>query len=765
MFVDISDYKSALAVENMLTPYKKGRLAQDKKTRLPKEKITPEICMEVLQSTNYARNIKDMLLCIAELPHREQAAFRDVVLAAFSNREQPNDVLVLGKKLAVANGFEEALSAAIYPQDGEFLLSGPKRALAFYAEGGHLSDRDFSEIDKLVYTGDDGLYFGHTFAPKDDDYAQPVVLPGEIEAPNCPFVNFGDESFCDGEKMRKITLAKGASVYMKGMYQLPSQLDVESVDKIVVSDRRMERYQGWKYKPDALYYETKLESFSGVVDFSGFGGIDISSCDFEPNTQIKLREGAKIHIHCQPSAFLPDNLDVSASPEVALAVDDLSNLDKLRFQKDAWVALRGVKKFPPHIDFSECAEVRLASCNVADLSQLKFKNGAKVRLEFVDGMVPADFDVSECDEVELVAADVSRVQSLRFKNGAKVKLVRLHYLPADFDVSECDEVDIDASNVSQLKNLRFKNGAKVKLTDIRLLPAYSECSNLLPENLDFSQCDEVDLSGIDFSQCDEVDLSGTNLSDLKNLHFKKGAKVKLCNAANLPPNIDFSQCAEVDLSGCDLKDQSQMKFADGAKVVFTKATNLHGDGDFSNCDAVNLERVDLKDLNALKFKSGARVILTAAQNIPLNADFSNCSFFSAQYCDLKNLPCIRFADGAEVDLSRTNSLPEIVDVSACRKVDLTSANERNTQKIIFKDAQQLEQSNIRLSSSQQFRAVILEKLSESERNSLLSQVRVAEKLNRQNAQNQQADMGNASEKSNLGGLNKLWNKMFGRGGK
>ena len=31
MFVDISDYKSALAIENILTPYKKGRLAEDKK--------------------------------------------------------------------------------------------------------------------------------------------------------------------------------------------------------------------------------------------------------------------------------------------------------------------------------------------------------------------------------------------------------------------------------------------------------------------------------------------------------------------------------------------------------------------------------------------------------------------------------------------------------------------------------------------------------------------------------------------------------------
>lgn len=741
MFVDITDLKSALAVENILMPYKKGRLSSDKKMRLPKEKITPRACLEVLRSTNYSRNIKDMLLCIKELPLAEQAQFKEVVLAVFVAREQPAEIVELGKELARSSGFETKFNEAENGVYTFYLASAPQRSIVFKTDEGNLFGMDFSSYDKLICESEGTLYLGSNSDPDSDDYTPPVTLPPVIEAPKCPVVNFCGENSCDGTKLRKLILAKDGDVYMQGVYPLPEQLEISDCKKIVVGERDMALYQKWKYRPDALFYRSSIDNFSGVVDFSGFGGIDISSCDFEPNTQIKLREGAKIHIHCQPSAFLPDNLDVSASPEVALAVDDLSNLDKLRFQKDAWVALKGVKKFPPHIDFSECAEVRLASCNVADLSQLKFKNGAKVRLEFVDGMVPADFDVSECDEVELVAADVSRVQSLRFKNGAKVKLVRLHYLPADFDVSECDEVELDASDLSRVKNLRFKNGAKVKLLNIKQLP----------ENLDFSQCDEVDLSG-------------TDLRNLKSIRFKKGAKVKLCNAANLPPNIDFSQCAEVNLICCDLKDQSQMKFADGAKVKLTKATNLHGNGDFSNCDAVNLERVELKDLEGLKFKAGARVILNVAQNIPLNADFSNCAFLSAQYCELKNLSCIRFAEGAEVDLSRTNSLPEIVDVSACRKVDLTSANEKYTQKFIFKDAQQLEQSNIRLSSSQKFKAVILEKLSENERKALLSQLHVSEKLNRQNAQNQQADAA-GSEKDKRVGWGNLWNKLFGNDGK
>ena len=112
MFVDIDDFKSPLAVENILTPYKKGRLSPDKKTRLPREKITPDICMEILHSTNYARNIKDMLECIWKLPKTEQAQFKDVVLATFTQREQPQVIFDLGENLALANRFEREFEEA-----------------------------------------------------------------------------------------------------------------------------------------------------------------------------------------------------------------------------------------------------------------------------------------------------------------------------------------------------------------------------------------------------------------------------------------------------------------------------------------------------------------------------------------------------------------------------------------------------------------------------------------------------------------------------
>ena len=110
MFVDISALKSPIVVENLLTPYKKGVVVRG--VRQPKQKITPEVCREVLLSTNCARNIKDMLDCIAMLPIDEQLPFKDVVLAVFSNREQPHPIPQIGETLAKNSGyladFEEA---------------------------------------------------------------------------------------------------------------------------------------------------------------------------------------------------------------------------------------------------------------------------------------------------------------------------------------------------------------------------------------------------------------------------------------------------------------------------------------------------------------------------------------------------------------------------------------------------------------------------------------------------------------------------------
>lgn len=150
MFVAIENFKSAIAVENILTPYKKGRLADDKKSRLPKEKITPEVCLEILESTNYARNIKDMLLCIAELPQSEHAQFKDVIFSTFFKRQQPREIWLLAKKLAVSGGYENRFIWISRAKDGEILLSDAKKSYGYLTSERDLRYINIGNYEKLI---------------------------------------------------------------------------------------------------------------------------------------------------------------------------------------------------------------------------------------------------------------------------------------------------------------------------------------------------------------------------------------------------------------------------------------------------------------------------------------------------------------------------------------------------------------------------------------------------------------------------------------
>ena len=103
MFVDIENPKTPLKVTNILTAYDKGVVI--KGVRQSPQKLTPAVCFDILKSTNYPRCIRDMLTCIAKLPDEEQAEFKDVVLACFDNREQPEPIFQLGQEIAEKSGY------------------------------------------------------------------------------------------------------------------------------------------------------------------------------------------------------------------------------------------------------------------------------------------------------------------------------------------------------------------------------------------------------------------------------------------------------------------------------------------------------------------------------------------------------------------------------------------------------------------------------------------------------------------------------------
>ena len=105
-FIDITEPRSPLGTENILRPYKRGEA-----------EITVDVCTGVLRGTNFARSIRDMLGCVEKIPQEKMPEFREIILSVFCGREQPDDILELGAKIAAAAGRASELTAL--PKDIE----------------------------------------------------------------------------------------------------------------------------------------------------------------------------------------------------------------------------------------------------------------------------------------------------------------------------------------------------------------------------------------------------------------------------------------------------------------------------------------------------------------------------------------------------------------------------------------------------------------------------------------------------------------------
>ena len=317
MFVDIDDFKSAIAVENMLTPYKKGRLSSDKISRLPKEHITPEVCMEVLKSTNYARNIKDMLSCVVEIPISEQAQFKDVVLAAFTQREQPQAVVELGQKLAVDGGYYKEFAQAMKLEKGEFLLSSPQVSRGLATEQYKLMHRNFQKYHKLVCLND-----------------KAVSLVAAENLP--PFVDFSrclkvDISSCDLKNLRQLLLRDDIELNLNNVQNVPAFLDV-----------------------------------------SPCAAVDLGRVDLAPIKQLNFRQGAEVVL--ESAENLPKNPDFSHCSLVNLNYCDLGDVKNLKFAPDADVYLDGAYNYCGDLDFTACGELSLYEFDLEYVGCVRFKN-------------------------------------------------------------------------------------------------------------------------------------------------------------------------------------------------------------------------------------------------------------------------------------------------------------------------------------------------------------------------------------------------------
>ena len=455
MFVDIEDYKSPLKVEIILTPYKRGRLAPDKKTYLPKEPITPDICWEVLRSTNAPRNIKDMLQCIADLPSFEQARFKDIVLSTFTQREQPNtqphNIVLLGRKLAQASGYEAELVEAQKIKKGLFLSSAPYVDKSFVTFGNTFCNNDFSAYDRVVFLTSEKIQFYDS-----------VKFSKKLELLNSSNV---DLSGCDLNGVQSISFKDGAVINLSHAENIPPNLDFSHCSDVKLSHCDLSNQPNLSFKDGAIVDLNGAQNLPHNLDFSHCSEVDLSGCDLSGQLNLRFNDGAIVDL--DGAQNLPPQLDFSHCSEVDLSGCDLSGQPNLAFKDGAIADLHGAQNLPPQLDFSHCSEVDLSGCDLSGQLNLAFKDEAIVDLTGAQNL-PHNLDFSRCRIVRLADCDLSNQHNLSFKDGYIVNLQGAQNLPPQLDFSRCRLVRLNDCDLANVKRLVFKNRKQMEKSDAKI---------------------------------------------------------------------------------------------------------------------------------------------------------------------------------------------------------------------------------------------------------------------------------------------------------
>ena len=558
MFVGIEDYKGAIAVENILTPYKKGRLAPDKKTRLPKEPITPEVCMEVLRSTNYARNIKDMLECIADLPKAQQAQFKDVVLATFSNREQPSDVLFLGKKLAYVSGYTKEFYAVKELKAGDFIASAVKPAKSYlHLKGlGHLPE-DLSEYEELVCRGGS------------PEFVYVKKMPKTLKFENCMTARL-DANALEGvenivcHKVDTLSL-KGRQWYEKGGGEALKRLECADCDFITLENITFAQSPAVEISGCNNLALRWLKNFSQPEVFDGMAYVMLNEIEFaDLKKPLKFHNIDGLQIH---KSYLPETVEFE-NVQSLVSNADFEATKTVNFNNMQKLDLSSAKNLP---------DVVVEGGKYVELNHAEFRSDSKVvfndvtdaKMSYVKKM-PKALTVAKCRRFEAYQTDFKDV-GFEPQDVNELHLIGAVNLPSLTILANTEKLNIDSA--------AFADGQKLVLNGVKIVKA-TELKNA-PELIKITHADEVHLL----------------LSDLQNTKKTVFSDVKNVWAGALSISGDFSakNCQLVSFAHGGFEPQANLKFEQIDMADFTACDKMP-----ENLDVSKVGKISFSSLKGVK---------------------------------------------------------------------------------------------------------------------------------------------------------------------
>lgn len=244
MFVDITEKKSPLSVGNLLRPYKRGE-----------KKITKAVCFKVLRATNYRRNIRDLAECIDKLDKAERLGLKEAVLAMFCRREQPEEVVELGRKFAIEGGYLKAFTAVSKTEDGEYL------------GGGFGVDKRIASREEKLEGKDFSGYEGARFTGEAVNLSWAKNLPARLDFSQCKTVLLKG---ADLTGVKEIKFRDGAEVNFMRAIGIPRGIDFSLFENVFLSDCNLREFERFLFRDGAWAF---FDTVSGIDEALNFGAL------------------------------------------------------------------------------------------------------------------------------------------------------------------------------------------------------------------------------------------------------------------------------------------------------------------------------------------------------------------------------------------------------------------------------------------------------------------------------------------------------------
>ncbi len=655
MFVDIEKFEGALAIENLLMPYKKGRLSDDKKNRLPKEPITREVCMEVLQSTNYSRNIKDMLQCIAELPQEEQAQFKDVVLACFSNREQSDDVWDIAKNLAQTSGYlPQLLNEPDNVYDGRFFYSANYLKEAVSTKEEKWSP-EWSKCGKITFCGKRAKIENQTNFPPYMEFFQ--VSDAQMENNDMT----GVENIYFREADKQVRLVK--------LQNLSAALTFDAVFHVGLLDIDFSQCHDLRFLNihDASIHNAK--GLPEILDVSTLQSVFIDSSDLASVREFKLNS-AHNQFSIVDSSNLPDNMMIDGVSMITLTGSSWVDADNLTLKNADTADFDGAFHLPKNIKFQNVKQAQFRKTDFGDVRSVACHDMSYV--DFAEAKyLPSQIELKNCEIVDFQQCDLARVEHLDLSEVTKtVLLSNSTGLPPILDLKNLDNVICMGADLKGVEKICLRDVANVSLTKTKNVEA----------EIEINGCTNAELADVDFK----------NVSQLKLWNISK--EIDLSDSFNLPQNLALSDVEKVNLLRTRFADGKSLKLQNIKNVNFEGAADTPKMMLVQNVQDFNARHGCFSKTDCLICRKMKTVSFLGSQKLPKKMVFEDCTEVWLLGTNGENLEEIEFKNVKEVHVYRSKNFSQKWDFSKVDEPDLNEAHFSDGAEIIFKDRKQMVES-------------------------------------------------------------------------